>query len=157
MQEILDRIATQIGVDQAVADKAVAMIVSFIFDHISPDIVAKIKEAVPGIEELATVGTSYGEAAQAADAGASGGGLMGALGGLMGGGGIAGALGGLMGGQGGIGGALALLGQLNKEGLDLSQVQQLATSLVGELRQVAGDENVDKLVAQIPGAGQLLG
>jgi len=83
---------------------------------------------------------------------------MGALGGLMGGGGIAGALGSLMGGSEGTGiaGAMAMLGNLQKDGLDMAQVQQIATGLVGQLRTAAGPELVDKMVAEIPGVGKFL-
>jgi predicted lipid-binding transport protein (Tim44 family) len=155
MQEIIDQIAARLGIDQAVADKSVAMIVNFIVTQVPADYAEMIKQNVPGFEELATVGAAQ---AEAADAAAGGGGLMGALGGLMGGGGLAGALGGLMGGSqgGGMAAAMALLGNLQQQGLDIGQIKEMATSLVGNLRQTAGDEAVDKLLAHIPGAEYLV-
>lgn len=157
MQEIIDKIAAQVGIDPATADKAVAMIVDFISAHAPAEYVDMVKQYVPGFDQMAAAGAAHAEAA-AAEAG-GGGGLMGALGGLMGGGGIAGALGSLMGGSegGGMGAGLALLGNLQKEGLDIGQIKEIGTSLVGQLKQVAGDENVDKLLAQIPGASHLIG
>ncbi len=156
MQEIIDQIATKIGIDPAVADKAVDMIVNYIASQAPAEYVDMIKQHVPGFDELATVGADH---AQAAEAESGGGGLMGALGGLMGGGGIAGAIGSLMGGAqgGGMASAMALLGNLQKDGLDLGQIKEVATSLVGNLREAAGDETVDKLLAQIPGAEHLVG
>lgn len=160
MQDIIDKIAADVGIDPALAEKATSMIADFIATQAPAGYVEQIKQYVPGFDQLIAQGAAHTEAAQAADAAASGGGLMGALGGLMsGGGGIAGALGGLMGGaQGGaMGAAMAMLGHLGKDGLDLGQVKQIATSLVAQLRTVAGDENVDKLISGIPGAGHLLG
>ena len=156
MQEIIDKIAAQVGIDPAVADKAVAMIVNFIVTQVPAEYADMIKQNVPGFEELATVGAAH---TQAAEAEGGGGGLMGALGGLMGGGSLMGALGGLMGGSqgGGMGAAMALLGNLQKDGLDIGQIKDVAGGLVGNLRQVAGDEVVDKLMAQIPGAEHLIG
>lgn len=156
MQEIIDQIAAKVGIDPAVADKAVAMIVNYIASQAPTEYVDMIKQHVPGFEELATVGA---EQTQAAEAESGGSGLMGALGGLMGGGGIAGAIGNLMGGSqgGGMAAAMALLGNLQQQGLDVGQIKEMATSLVGNLRQVAGDETVDKLLANIPGAEHLVG
>lgn len=156
MQEIIDKIAAQAGIDPATADKAVAMIVGFIASHAPAEYVDMVKQYVPGFDQMAAAGAAHTEAA-AAEAG--GGGLMGALGGLMGGGGIAGALGSLMGGSegGGMGAGLALLGNLQNEGLDIGQIKDIGTSLVAQLKEVAGDENVDKLLAQIPGASHLIG
>ena len=156
MQEIIEKIAAQVGIDPALAQKATSMIVDFIVTQAPTEYVDMIKQYVPGFDEVAAEGAAHTEAATA-DAG--GGGLMGALGGLMGGGGIAGALGSLMGGAqgGGLGAAMALLGNLQKDGLELGQVKDLAGGLVGQLRTIASDENVDKLLAQIPGAEHLVG
>lgn len=156
MQEIIDQIAAKVGIDPAVADKAVAMIVNFIVTQAPTQYVDMIKQHVPGFEEMATAGAAH---AQAAEAESGGGGLMGALGGLMGGGGNAGAIGNLMGGSqgGGMAAAMALLGNLQQQGLEVGQIKEMATSLVGNLRQVAGDETVDKLLAHVPGAEHLVG
>lgn len=160
MQEIIDRIAAEIGVAPDVAHKATSMIVAFIVAEAPAQYVDVIRQNVPGFDELAATGAAHTEAADAAS-GAAGGGLMGALGGLMGGGGggLMGALGGLMGGSqgGGLAGALSLLGRLQQDGLDIDQVKTMAGGLLGELRQVAGEENVAKLVSGIPGAERLLG
>lgn len=155
MQEIIEKIAAQVGIDPALAQKATSMIVNFIATQAPAEYVDMIKPYVPGFDDAAAIGAAHAEAAEAG----SGGGLMGALGGLMGGGGIAGALGSLMGGSQGnpMAAAMAMLGDLQKDGLDMAQVKDVAGSLIGQLRSVAGDETVDKLVAQIPGASHLLG
>lgn len=158
MQDIIDKIAAEVGIDPALAEKATSMITNFIATQAPARYVDQLKQYVPGFDQMVAQGAANSEAAEAAS-GAAGGGLMGALGGLMGGGGLAGAMGSLMGGaQGGpMAAAMAMLGNLGKDGLDLGQVKQVATSLVGQLRQVAGDETVDKLLAELPGAGHLLG
>jgi len=145
MQEIIDKIAAEVGIDPALAEKATSMITNFIATQAPAQYVDEIKQFVPGFDQLVAQGAANSEAAQAA----GGGGLMGAFGGLMGG---------LMGGSGGaMAAAMAMLGNLQKDGLDLGQIKQIATSLIGELRGVAGDEAVDKLIAELPGAGHLLG
>lgn len=156
MQEIIDKIAAQVGIAPDLAHKATALIVNFIVTQAPAQYVDMIRQHVPGFDQIAASGAAHAETSEAASSG--GGGLMGALGGLMGGGGIAGALGSLMGGSegGGMGAAMALLGNLQKDGLDLGQVKDVAGSLVTQLRGVAGDETVDKLLAEIPGASHLL-
>ncbi len=154
MQEMIERIAIQVGIDPDLAHKATSMIVDYIATNAPAEHVDTLKQYLPGFDDVAAQGAAFSQ-----EQTGGGGGLMGAFGGLMGGGGIAGALGSLMGGsQGsGLGGALALLGNLQKDGLDFSQVQSLAGGLLGELRGSAGDEVVDKLVAEIPGIGKFLG
>jgi len=156
MQEMIERIAAQVGIDPDLAHKATSMIVSYISVNAPAEYVDLLREHVPAFDDVAATGAVHAEEAQAQTAG---GGLFGALGGLMGGGGIAGALGNLMGGSdgGGLGGALALLGTLQKDGLDFGQVQSLAGGLLGELRGSAGDDVVDRLVAELPGIGKFLG
>ncbi|MCE1235053.1 MAG: hypothetical protein LWW93_01730 [Hyphomicrobiales bacterium] len=155
MQEIIDRIAAQVGIEPDLAHKATSMIVNFIVTQAPSEYVDMIRQHVPGFDEIAATGAAHSEASEEA----AGGGLMGALGGLMGGGGIAGALGSLMGGSqgGGMAAAMAMLGTLQKDGLELGQVKDVAGGLIGQLRQVAGDETVEKLLAQIPGADHLVG
>lgn len=155
MQEMIDNIAAQVGIAPDLAHKATSMIVDFIANHAPAEYVDQIKQYVPGFDEVAAAGAAHAEAAAVET---SGGGLMGALGGLMGGGGIAGALGSLMGGSdgGSMSAAMAMLGTLQKDGLDMGQVQSLAGGLVDQLRASAGDEVVDELVAGIPGIGRFL-
>ena len=154
MQEMIERIAIQVGMDPDLAHKATSMIIDFIATNAPAEHVETLKQFLPGFDDVAAQGAAFNQ-----EQSAGAGGLMGALGGLMGGGGIAGALGNLMGGGegGGLGSALALLGNLQKDGLDFGQVQSLAGGLLGELRGSAGDDVVDKLVAEIPGIGRFIG
>lgn len=155
MQDVIDRIAAQVGIAPELAEKATSMFIDFISKHAPAQYVDQIKPFVPGFDEAAAIGAAHTQAA--AEAAPAGGGLMGALGGLMGGGGIAGALGSLMGGeQSGMGAAMALVGHLQQDGLDLGQVQSVATGLVAHLREVAGNDVVDKLLAELPGVGKFL-
>jgi hypothetical protein len=156
MQDMIERIAAQVGIEPDLAGKATTMIVSFISTNAPTEYVDMLRQYVPGFDDAAATGAVHTETASAET---SGGGLFGALGGLMGGGGIAGALGNLMGGSdsGGLGAAMAMLGNLQKDGLDMGQVQSLAGGLIGEFKQVAGDDVVDKLLAEIPGIGRFIG
>lgn len=154
MQEMIERIAIQVGIDPDLAHKATSMIIDYIATNAPSEHVDTLRQHLPGFDDVAARGAGLNQ-----EQGDASGGLMGAFGGLLGGGGIAGAIGNLMGGSqgGGLGGALALLGNLQKDGLDFGQVQSLAGGLLGELRGSAGDDIVDKLVAEIPGIGKFLG
>lgn len=155
MQELIDRIAAETGLDRDLAHRATSLIVGFISTNAPDEYVAVIRQHVPDFDDIAAAGAAQ---SQAGEAGGSGGGLFGALGGLMGGGGLAGALGSLMGGSesGGMAAVMAMVGDLQKNGLDLGQIQSLAGSLVGQLRQASGDEVVDRMLAELPGIGRFL-
>ncbi|TBW41020.1 hypothetical protein EYW49_02380 [Siculibacillus lacustris] len=149
-QDLIDTLAGQVGIEPALAEKATSMIVNFLSNQASPELTETIRQYLPNFDAIAATGAAHTAAAEAAD------GATGVLGGLTGGG-LMGALGSLMGGDGAIGQAMALLGHLGKDGLEIGQVQALAGGLIGHLRQVAGDEVVDRLVAEIPGVGHFLG
>ncbi|MEM6382571.1 MAG: DUF2267 domain-containing protein [Pseudomonadota bacterium] len=144
MDELIARIVNAVGIDEGLAQTAVGVILGFINKEGPSDAVGQLMGAIPGAQELLS---------GAADAGAdSAGGLGGALGGLMGGGGIGGALGGLMGGEGG--GLMAAAGELMGAGLDMDQIQGVASEVVGFAREKAGDDVVGQIVANIPGMDQ---
>jgi hypothetical protein len=155
MQEMIDKLAADVGIDADLAHKATSMIVNFVTVYAPAEYVDSIRQYVPGFDEVAAAGAAHTEAASTES---SGGGLFGALGGLMGGGGIAGALGSLMGGSegGGMAAAMSMLGNLQKDGLDMGQMQGLAGGLLTQLREAAGPDVVDKLVAELPGIGRFL-
>ena len=73
MEELVSRLVTNVGVDQAAAEKAVGIILDFLRKEGPPDKVQALIDSLPGAEALLA-------AQQAAD----GGGGMFAMGGLMG-------------------------------------------------------------------------
>ncbi|MEM1287579.1 MAG: DUF2267 domain-containing protein [Pseudomonadota bacterium] len=142
MEELISRIVSSVGIDEALAQKAVGIILSFLNKEGPDDAVSQLMSALPGAETLLSAASDGGSD--------GGGGLMGALGGLAGGGGLAGALGGLAGGEGIMGAASELMGA----GLDMDQIQGVTQQVVGFAKEKAGDEVVGQIVAQIPGMDQ---
>jgi len=73
MEELIQRVSEQAGIDAATAEKAVGLILGFLRKEGPPEHVNTLVESIPGAE-------------QAAAQPAGGGGLMGMMGGMMGGG-----------------------------------------------------------------------
>ena len=89
MDELIARVSQASGVDAQVARQAVGEIFVFLKSEASPDAMQALMDKIPGANDLAA---TMGEAETT-----NGGGLMGALTGLMGGGGVMGLAGKLMG------------------------------------------------------------
>jgi hypothetical protein len=150
MQDLIERLAAQAGIDPALSEKATAMIVGFVSNNASPGLAEQLRQYLPNFDALAEAGAAHTAAASAGDG-------LSALGGLFSGGGIAGALGGLIGGDGPLGEAMALIGHLGRDGIDLEQIRSLASGLLDHLRANGGSDVVDRFLAEIPGASHLLG
>ena len=128
MDELISRLTQAVGIDESTAQSAIGIIFNFLNKEGPDDIVAQVMGAIPGADEILQ---------QAGDGGDSGGGLMGAIGGLVGAGGIMGA-------------AQELMGT----GLDMGQIQNVTQEVIGFAREKAGDETVAQLVSAIPGLEQ---
>ncbi|WP_025592735.1 hypothetical protein [Agrobacterium tumefaciens] len=127
MNEVVDQIAAKAGIDPALAEKAVGMILGFLQREAADGPIARMIEAIPGASDL--VAQYNGE-------GAGGGGL---LGGLM----------------SAIGGGIMGLGQqLMSQGIGMSEITTLAKETIAVARQHAGDETVDQVIASVPGLSQ---
>ena len=129
MEELIGRIVSNVGIEEGLAKKAVGMILSFLKQEGPEDKVSSLMGSLPGAEDLISEASGDG-----------GGGLMGAVGGMMGGG----------------GGAMALMGQLTGAGLGMGDVQGVATEVVGFAKEKAGDDTVDEIVGAIPGLSQFV-
>lgn len=148
MEELIGRITDAVGIDEETAQTAIGVILGFLNKEGPSDAVNQLLEAIPGAQDML---------AGLTESGSDGGGLSGALGGLMGGsggglGGLAGTLGGLMGGQ--TGGLMAAASELMGAGLDMGQIQGVTQEVVGFAREKAGDDVVSQIVEQIPGMDQ---
>ena len=130
MEELIGRIVSNVGIDENLAQTAVGMILGFLQNEGPADKVGALMGALPGAEDL--IASAGGE---------SGGGIMGAVGGLMGGGG---------------GGAMALMGQLTGAGLGMGEVQGVASEVVGFAKEKAGDDTVTEVISAIPGLSQFV-
>ena len=132
MEELIGRIVSNVGIDENLAKTSVGMILGFLQNEGPADKVGEIMGAMPGAGDL--IASAGGES--------GGGGIMGAVGGLMGG--------------GGGGGAMALMGQLTGAGLGMGEVQGVATEVVGFAKEKAGDDAVTEVISAIPGLGQFV-
>jgi len=133
MDELIARIAANVGIDESLAKTAVGIILKFLNKDGPADKVAPLLDALPGARELL--------AAQPGKE-SSGGGLLGGIGSLLGG------LGGGM-------GAMAALSEMSSAGLDMDQVKGVTEEVVGFAKEKAGADIVDEVIASIPGLSQI--
>lgn len=128
MEELIGRIAANVGIDEGLARNAVGIILNFLNKEAPADKMQTLLAAIPGAGDMVE---SSGE---------SSGGLGGMLGGMM----------------GGMGGAMAAMNELTSAGLDMGQVQSVTREVVGYAKEKAGDDIVDQIVGNIPGLSQFV-
>jgi hypothetical protein len=131
VQELINRIVQNVGIDPAVAQSAVSIIMGFLAKEGPQAQVSELMAAIPGAQALVDAQAQAG----------GGGGLMGMLGGLMG---------------GGSGGLMGVMGQLNEAGLGMGEVQGVTQEIVGFAKEKASPELVDQVLSSIPGLGQFV-
>ena len=129
MDELISRITAATGVDAAVAEKAVGLILAFLAKEGPQEEVNQLFAAMPGAQ--AAVATS-GDGGP----GASGGGLMGML--------------------GGGGGVMALGSKLVAAGVPMAQMQPLGRELLNYGREKAGEDVMGPIVGAVPGLSQFV-
>ncbi|MCA1403447.1 hypothetical protein I6F26_02370 [Ensifer sp. IC3342] len=130
MSELVTRVAENVGIEPATAEKAVGMILGFLQREAAEGPVARMIEAIPGAPEL--IAQYNGE-------GSNGGGLLGGLMSAIGGGGV-----------------MALGQQLMSQGLGMGEITSLAKETIAFAKEKAGDEVVDEVVASVPGLSQFV-
>jgi len=131
MNELVTRVAENVGIDPATAEKAIGMMLGFLQREAADGPVAKMIEAIPGADAL--VAQFNGE-------GSGGGGL----------------LGGLLSAVGAGGGVMALGQQLMSQGLSMGEITALAKETIGYAKEKAGPDVVDEVVASVPGLSQFV-
>jgi len=129
MNELVNRIADKVGIEPAVAEKSVGMMLGFLQREAADGPVAKMIESVPGALELVAKYNGEGE----------GKGLLGGLMSAIGGGGI-----------------MGLGQQLMAQGLGMGEISKLAKETMAAAREYAGDDVVDEVVASVPGLSQFV-
>jgi hypothetical protein len=128
MDELINRIVTNLGIDEGLAQKCVGIILGFLQKDGPAAEVGQMFDAMPGAAELVA---EHGEA--------GGGGIMGSVMGMMGGGGVMG------------------LGQkLMGAGLSMGQMGDLGKELFAFGREKAGEDAMGAIVGSIPGLGQFV-
>jgi hypothetical protein len=130
MSELVTRVAENVGIEPATAEKAVGTILGFLQREAAEGPVARMIEAIPGAPEL--VAQYNGE-------GTNGGGILGGLMSAVGGGGV-----------------MALGQQLMSQGLGMGEITALAKETIAFAKEKAGDEVVDEVVASVPGLSQFV-
>ena len=130
MNELVTRVAENVGIEPATAEKAVGMILGFLQREAADGPVARMIEAIPGASEL--IAQYNGE-------GSGGGGLLGGLMSALGGGGV-----------------MALGQQLMSQGLGMGEITSLAKETIAFAKEKAGDDVVDEVVASVPGLSQFV-
>jgi len=131
MDEIVKRVADAVGIDEALAKKAVTIVFDLVREHGPKDAVADLMANIPGMDQAPAAEES------------GGGGLMGALGGI--GGGLGGAM-----------GAMGAMQEMTAAGLSMDQVQTVSKEVLSFAREHAGEERVGKVVGAIPGLSQFI-
>jgi hypothetical protein len=126
MDELIARVTQALGIDAGVAQQAIGAILGFLQKQAPEADFGKLLEALPGAQDAIAAAPSEG-----------GGGLMGALGGLMGG------------GSGG--GVMGLVGQLQGLGLGMGEVQGLGQQFFAYAKEQVGEETVAQIASSVPG------
>jgi hypothetical protein len=122
MDELVDQVVGNVGIARPVAERAVGIILDFLATEGPADTVKAMLERLPGAAEAAAAAHDEG-----------GGGLFGAVGGVM-----------------GVG------SRLMSAGLDMTEIQGVARVLITYARGKAGDHDVNAIVDSIPGLSQFL-
>jgi len=135
MQDLVISIAAKMGIDEALAEKAVSIVLSLVQSQGDDGLVGQLFEKMPGADMLATAGTT------AIENGDGGGGLMGKLGGMLG---------------GGAGDIMAAVAQLKSDGLDPSQIKEVGGEVLGFAKEKGGADLVDQITSSIPGLEKFL-
>ena len=135
MQELITSIATKMGIDEALAQKAVSVVLSLVQSQGDDSVVGQLFDKMPGAADLASSGSS------ALESGGDGGGLMGMVGGLLGGSG---------------GEIMSALSQLKSDGLETGQVKEIGGDVLDYAKEKGGEELVEKLTSSIPGLDKFL-
>jgi len=135
MQELITNIAAKMGIDEALSEKAVSIVLSLVQSQGDDSLVGQLFDKIPGAADLASSGTS------AIENGDGGGGLMGMLGGMLG---------------GGAGDIMAGIAQLKSEGLETSQIKELGGEVLGYAKEQGGEDLVDQITSNIPGLSKFL-
>ncbi|MCX8998517.1 hypothetical protein NOF55_15485 [Rhizobiaceae bacterium BDR2-2] len=129
MNEVVSKIAGQVGISPELTEKALGMMLGFLQREGEDGPVAKMIESLPGAIELVAKYNGEGQ----------GKGLLGGLMSAIGGGGI-----------------MGLGQQLMAEGLGMSEITALAKETMATAREYAGDEVVDNVIASVPGLKQFV-
>lgn len=135
MDELIKQLTSQIGVDASTANKAVATVMSLLKKEGGDDLFSKIAAAIPGAQAAADTTPAPTESA-------GGGGLLGSVMGMLG---------------GSAGKGLALAAALKGLGINEDKLGSFATIVIDFIKQKAGPDVVNQLIAKLPMLKSMLG
>ena len=124
MDELIEQLSAKIGIDKAIAEKTIGIILDFLRTEGPADKVQALIDKIPGAEAAVEAN------------GGSRGGLAGGLGSLLG------------------GGLMALGGKLMGLGLGMGEIQGVARELFKFGRERIGADKIDEIIAGTPGLSQ---
>lgn len=135
MDELIKQLTSQIGIDSSSANKAVGTVMSLLKKEGGDDLFGKIAAAIPGAQAAADTTPAPTESA-------GGGGLLGSVMGMFG---------------GSAGKGFALAAALKALGIKEDKLGSFATIVIDFIKQKAGADVVNQLVAKLPMLKSLLG
>jgi len=138
MQELIERLAAQLGIDKAVAEKATGVALAYLKDKLEDSDFGQLLAKLPGASSLVS---------EAENEPSTGGG--GLLGGLMN------AASSMVGGE--AGDALQLTGKLKDAGLDISKFDDFGGTVTTFIKEKVGDDLFAKIVSSVPELAKLGG
>lgn len=127
MEELINRLVANVGIDAGLAQKAVGIILGFLQKEGPSEEVNTLLANMPGAESLI------------AEHAGQGGGMLGSLMGMMGGGGV-----------------MGLGQQLMSAGLSMGQLGDVGKELFAYGREQAGEDTMGAIVGAIPGLSQFV-
>jgi hypothetical protein len=134
MDELIKQLTSQIGVDQSTANQAVGTVLSLLKKEGGDDLFSKIAAAIPGAQAAAD--------STPAPTDNAGGGLLGSVMGMLG---------------GSAGKGLALATALKALGIQEDKFGTFASIVVNFIKQKAGPDVVNQLIAKLPMLKSMLG
>jgi len=140
MDELIQRIVQQLGLDPSVANAGISKTMAMLKGQVGDDLFGQVSEAIPGAAEAASSG------AEDASGTSAEGGLLGKLAGMA-----SAALGDKA------GGGLELASALSAVGIDSDQLSPFIKTVVDFLQENLDDDLVNQILSKLPMLKTLLG
>ena len=138
MDELVEKLTAQLGIDASVAHSATGKAMALVKDNVSPELFQQISGAIPGLDNATSAAQEQTES--------SGGGLLGSVAGLASN---------MLGGS--AGDAIELGASLKSAGLDTDQMGSFANTVIDFIRSKVGDDVANQLLEKVPMLKSLMG
>ena len=128
MQDLIERVSSAAGIDAALAQKSIGLILGFLKKEAPAAEMGELMAAMPGADAMAAASEEGGGKS-----------LLGSAMGMLGGGGI-----------------MGLAGKLTDAGLGMGQMQSVGKELFAYGREKAGEDVVGAIAGSVPGLSQFI-